>query len=145
MTSLRDAIKAKLENDAELMDILTGGVHEVEISKSTTLGAYDANEGGRLKPCCVVRLGTSAPTGPVGGVERQFITLWFYQARGYAQIDAAIARCKALLDRQQVAIDGGFVYEVRHAGDMSDTDAPELEGASLKNSRYSVVLIRSAA
>jgi len=142
MATLRETILAALQTDATLAAILTGGVYGEPVSKTYTPGASDGDKGGKLKPCAVLSFETSAPDGPIPGCERQFFTVYFYDHRGYANIDAAQRRVKVLLDRRanvDLGIDG-LVYEFRHAEDSRDLRDPELDDAPMRFSRYSAVL-----
>jgi hypothetical protein len=142
MGTLRETILAALQGDAELGAILAGGVHGEPINRGRTPGAFDGAKGGKLKPCVVLSLETSAPDGPIPGCERQFFAVYFYEHRGYANIDAAQRRVKVLLDRRANVDLGieGLVYEFRHAEDSRDLRDPELDDAPMRFSRYSAVL-----
>jgi hypothetical protein len=141
MATLRATILATLQADATLAAILTGGVYGEPISKGHTPDAFDGDKGGKLKPCAVLSFETSAPDGPIPGCERQFFTVYFYEHRGYASIDAAQRRVKALLDRQgNIGLDEGLIYEFRHADDSRDLRDPELNDAPVRFSRYSAVV-----
>jgi hypothetical protein len=141
MGTLRETILATLKGDAELGELLAGGVYGEPISKTHTPDAFDSAKGGKLKPCAVLSFETSAPDGPIPGCERQFFTVYFYEHRRYASIDAAQRRVKMLLDRQgNVGLDEGLIYEFRHADDSRDLRDPELNDAPMRFSRYSAVV-----
>ncbi len=147
MTTLRAAVLALLEADSTLMAILTGGIHDrTEISRTATPSAFD--DRGDLKPCAVLRFSTSVPKGTFDVAADTFFNLYYYQKKGgYASIDAAMARGFVLLNTTednvvQVAIDPGWVYEIRWADDFLDSWDKALD-CPMAYSRYQVVQLRS--
>ena len=141
-TTLRSAINSKLTGDSTLMVILTGGLHDqTEISRTGTSSAYDSR--GDLKPCAVLRMSARTPKEPFDDAADAYFYIYFYQKPGgYTSIDAAMDRAWTLLHTQQVTIDPGFVYEIRHANDLGDSWDDAL-GCPMSYSRYHVVLLRS--
>lgn len=138
---MRQEVKDLLAMDAVLIAILTGKVYAgAEISKTLTPGAFD--DVNRVKPCALVKLGTATSIGPFGiGAEGEMIEIYNYEQDGYANIDAAIAREKTLLDRKAVALLAGFCYEIRWTGDVRDLVDPVLD-CSMSISRYRAVILR---
>lgn len=143
MATLRAQIKALLEADSTLTDVMTGGLHDQsEISRTATPTAFDTRGG--LKPCGVLRMGTMTPHEPFDEAERQFFTLYFYEKPGgYSNIDAMKYRAKTLLHpEKQVTISPGWLYEIGHADDFGDSWDDAL-GCPMSYSRYWTVLLRS--
>ncbi len=132
---MRETVRSYLENDAELMATLTGGLYtQTEIGRSTTPAAFDA--GGDLLPCALLRVESEAPTGPFPTSSRQILVLYLYQQRGCDAIDVARDRIYALLHRHKFTT--ARTWTVRHAGDVLDV-GDEALGASLALSRYEVI------
>lgn len=131
---MRTAINALLIGDATLMAILTGGLYTTdEISRQKTPAAFDANS--ELRPCALLRLTSTSPTGPHYHSAQQGIELYLYQKAGYDQIDAAINRIYQLLHRQKVTPSAGTCWEIYHDNDTPDTEDSALQVA-LKRSRF---------
>lgn len=140
-TYLRDAVKTLLEADDTLMAILTGGIYDRgEISRTETPDAWDADRG-TLKPCAVLTMGTVSPRAPFDDAATAFLQIYFYEKSGYDNIEDAMDRVYTLLHIQQVTIDPGFVYEIRHANDLGDSKDDALD-CSMSFSRYYAVLMR---
>ncbi len=100
-------IQQRLIADSALMAILTGGVHVVDVSPSSTPTAFS---NGEMLPCARVRIETQSPmnrgasmTTPPTPLElRTPVAIWFMQQVGYAQISAAMDRVIQLLDQTQL-------------------------------------------
>lgn len=130
-----DTLLAVLTTDAMLTGILTGGIYRAkEISRQTTPAAYDANR--ELRPCALVRQETTTPWGPHDHSGRVYVTVWFYQRDGYAQIEAARARVYALLHRTNIV-----GWDVRHINDLLDMADPALH-VPMAMSRYQCTVNR---
>jgi hypothetical protein len=133
---MRDTIQAALTADATLTTTLPGGVHaEAQISRQLTPAAFDAN--GELQPCALVRIETTAQHGPFTGAvlsARTYILVYFYQRQGYANIDAALARVRALLHESRL---GTRTWDIAWAFDSGDL-VDEAMRCSLRFSRYVV-------
>lgn len=101
--SLSDDIKTALEDDEDLMALLTGGIFNdvEEISKQNTPGAFDGN--GELKPCALIKLGTGLPlrSGYKRATNDPF-TVYFYQFQGYDVIKPAMDLAYNDLNEQQI-------------------------------------------
>lgn len=110
MASLREALKTTLEADGSLMALLTGGVFDADDvfgreGIDSVNAPYEADEV-TLKPFAAIRWGGSNPTGPsVIQAAMESVTIYVYQHQGYATIDAALSRIKALLNHQFVTAD----------------------------------------
>lgn len=95
-----------MEADATLMAILTGGVYPFGslglegITRESVPTAFDAN--GYLKPCCIVKQRAAVPDGVLDDMitkeatTGQAVELWFYEDRGYTNIDAGMLRSRVL-------------------------------------------------
>lgn len=137
---IRNQVYAILIADSALAAILTGGVHVAggnvnEINRQDTPAAFDEN--GEILPCALVRQETTTAIDPHPEATRVFVRIFFYQRRGTAAIDAAMARCFTLLDR--VRLDG--VWEISHADDLHDFHDPALN-CTLAMSRYMAIAKR---
>jgi hypothetical protein len=129
-------ILATLQGDAQLAGILTGGVYDgmevADISRQATPAAYDGNS--ELKPCAILKPETQTPAGPHPDGSRLFVTLWFYQQSGSADIDLARVRAYHLLHRTTIAGSDGL-WDVRHANDLLGIEMQAL-GVPAIMSRY---------
>ena len=131
-----DTLTALLQNDATLIEILTGGVHRAqEISRQTTPTAFDGNS--EILPCALVKQGTMTVWGVHDDSARLYVVIYFYARHGYTNIEAARQRVYALLHR--VKVTGS--YEVRHANDVLDQEDATL-GVALAVSRFVVTMER---
>jgi len=134
--SAYSAILATLQDDASLAGILTGGLYDGtvinDISRQATPAAYD--EYSELKPCAIVKSETQAPAGPHPDSSRLFVTIWFYQQSGSADIDVARIRAYHLLHRSTVAGSDGL-WDVRHFNDLLGIELQAL-GVPAIMSRY---------
>ena len=131
-------VLAALQGDAQLAGILTGGLYDDtevnDISRQATPAAYDGYS--ELLPCAIVKPETQAPAGPHPDGSRLFVTLWFYQQSGSADIDVARIRAYHVLHRATLA--GGSsdtIWDVRHANDLLGIELQAL-GVPAIMSRY---------
>src|SRR4030067_829940 len=89
--SLSDDVKTLFEDDEDLMDLLTGGVHNdvEEISRQNTPTAFDANQ--ELMPGALIKCGpeTRLRSGIPNSVQPP-LTIYFYQRDNYDVIEPAI-------------------------------------------------------
>jgi hypothetical protein len=100
--TLSDDVKAALENDGQLMAVLTGGVFNdvEEISRQRTPGAFDENS--EIKPCALIKVPNEGPTGPyVRGVRTSFV-IYFYQRAGFDEVEDAMGLVFDDLNEQQI-------------------------------------------
>ena len=129
-------ILAALQADDTLSAILTGGVYDGnavgDISRQATPAAYDSNS--ELLPCAILKPETQAPAGPHPDGSRLYLTLWFYQQSGNAEIDAARIRAYHLLHRATLA-GGDGLWDIRHANDLLGIEMQAL-GVPAIMSRY---------
>ena len=110
--SLSDDIKARLESDTNLMNILTGGIHNdvEEISQQNTASAFDSNK--EIKPCALIKLPTEVPAGPYLTSVRTTFLIYFYQRQGYSAIEPAMAYAFSDLNEQRV----GTIWNIEYVG-----------------------------
>lgn len=125
---MRDIILTALEADAVLMAALTGGLYgATEISRQTTPDAFNANA--EVLPCGLVALEVETPVPPHTNGSRAFFTVTFYERTGYTNIDTALGRAFAVLNRQKIGTAADQVWEVRHTEDSADLEDPALRCA----------------
>ena len=138
------AILQALQGDSALMAMLPGGLYDgvavQDISRQATPDAFDA--WGEMKPCGILKPESQSPAGPHTHGSRLFVTLWLYQQRGGAEIDAARERAYQVLHMSQLAGSGGL-WDVRHAGDVLGAEVQAL-GVPVIMSRYVATVNRSA-
>ncbi len=107
--NLSDDIKDRLEEDSELMALLTGGIHNdvEEISRQNTPDAFDANN--EIRPCALIKIGTEIPLrGYLTSVQTP-VTIYFYERSGYETIETAMGFVYADLNEQKI---GGNVWNI---------------------------------
>jgi hypothetical protein len=101
--SFSDEIKAALEADTELMDLLTGGIHNdvEEISRQNTPSAFGANK--EILPCALIKFNTAIPlrSGYKSATNDPF-TVYFYQRQGYSVIEPAMHLVFADLNERKI-------------------------------------------
>jgi hypothetical protein len=139
--SIREHLReTTLEGDTTLIAILTGGIYdasELPADGLTPTAAPSAFNGVRVKPCAVIRWRNTTGTELIGSSKRRFFEIYFYQVAGQDQIEAAMVRCRALLDRAKAFTDeDDQVYYTTWVEDMGDLIAEELDGAAMGFSRY---------
>lgn len=90
--SLASEIGLVLEEDDELMAILTGGIFtEVEeVNRQLTPEAFDSY--GEIQPCLLIKMGVETPTGPYLRSANTPLIFYFYQRQGYDSIDPAMGK-----------------------------------------------------
>ena len=139
--TIRAHLRATLEGDATLTGILTGGIYDASelpqdgLTVSAVPGAFDSLD--RVLPCAVIRFREMSETAISGHSRRRFAEIYVYQHRGMDLVDAALARCRALLHpHKQFTTDGGQVYYTTWVDSVGDLVADELDGAAMSRSRY---------
>lgn len=148
MASLRDTLRLALQADATLTAILTGGIWDAATLDREGLSLADVakdTNGVRIKPAAVLRFRGSNPTDQsdtIVGAESRFFEVWVYADSGYATIDSAIRRIKALFDLHYFTSDNEGLTYLRWAGDIGEIEAPELGNATADRSRYQIILVR---
>jgi len=133
--SVTTDIKAVLEADSALMDILVGGVYTDDetdrngIGRTTTPAAYGTS--GFLQPCAYVK--ERAQIGNWGGAygnsgytgTRQIIEVWLYEDTAYTAIETAREQVIQLLQRTLIGEMGKLRYQA-----FVKNRAPELNRAA---------------
>lgn len=142
-------IKARLEADATLLAIATGGVYDFDetgrmgINRTNTPVAFDSN--GVIRPCVLLRLRTSVPDLALRDDPAQYTTLrenievWLYQDSGYTTIEAMRDRVYTLLHARPVA----NTFQLYWTGNVRFPRDPELD-ANVERSDYQAVSRRSS-
>jgi hypothetical protein len=138
--TIRAHLLATLQADEDLTDILTGGIYDASSLPQdglTPSAVPSAFSGARLLPCALIRFRNVSETAILGASKRRFFDLYFYQASGQDQIDAAMARFLVLLHRRkQFKTDDDQVYYTTWVENVGDLTADEFEGAAMSYSRY---------
>lgn len=149
MASRENLFATRMEADATLMAILTGGVYEagevgVEgISRENTPGAFSD---GYLRPAALVRQRTLAPDFIVyDEIEqdtsvRQVVEIWLYEDSGYTNLDLASARLFVLFQGYQFS--DSFPAQLINQIDRA-RDEGALKGRSLARLDFEVFSVRS--
>lgn len=149
MAVLRDVIVATLSADATLSALLTGGIRDVSDLPQDQGGAGSApraSDGITIAPHARVRLTAATPVGPALwrlSPEWQGCELYLYQRKGYATIDAALARSKALLHDAYLETDDMRLAHLEYTYASPDLTADELEGAAMRFCRFNITLVRA--
>ena len=114
--SLSDDIKTALEDNDDLMTLLTGGIfNEVEeVSRQNTPEAFDAN--GEIQPCALIKLGVETKTGPHARSVRTPFRIYFYQRQGYDVIDPAMNLVFDDLNDKQI---GARVWNIEYGSEIN--------------------------
>lgn len=101
--SLSDDIKSALEDDDDLMELLTGGIFNdvEEISRQGTPGAFDSD--GEILPCALIKSNTELPlrSGFKRAVNDPF-TVYFYQRAGFDVIEPAMDMAYDDINEQKI-------------------------------------------
>lgn len=148
MATLREAVLERLQNDAPLTAILTGGVKDWESLGDGREGltpSTAAYNGDLLLPQAVLTWGTEAAVletyGPVQG-RRRFCQVWVYDHSSRATIDAALRRIETVLHRARVATEDANTALLIFANDGPDFLEDALGKAPGRFSRYYVQFTR---
>lgn len=111
--SLSDDIKAALEADDDLMDLLTGGIHNdvEEINKQDTPTAFDANK--EIMPCALIKIGNESKRGPYERSVQTPVTIYFYERAGYDVIEPAMVIVYDIMNDQRIGAGvWQLIYEI---------------------------------
>lgn len=154
MTSIIADIKARLEADATLMAIATGGIYATvdgrgPIRLDAAMYVALPGSGGvkALAPCIVISRSTDVPLGPRGHSQNTYLRVGAYEADGYANTGAMLARIRVLLHDKVFVVPGtnGCQYQIHHmdnpireAQDDTVVTGKGKPGASYEASRYVV-------
>ena len=145
MATLRESLKARLENDSALAALLTGGV--LDAADIPTDSGIDVaprlSDGVRIAPYAVVRWQASNAYSMLNiGAEQETVEIYCYQHSGYDTIEAAQGRIKTLLHNAYLDVDDRDLAHVLFAYISGEVPADELGGASCRFSRYVVTGVR---
>lgn len=146
--SIETDFQDRMEADATLMAILTGGVYvsgelgPLGINRTDAPGAFDGN--GYLLPCALVRERPLVPDLEVNDYleqvasATQVVEIYIYQDRGYSSIDAALDRLFVLFFGYQ--FNGTFPLE--WLGTLNrERDQGALDGKSMARMEWLVPFI----
>ncbi len=121
--SLQGDVRAAMETDPTLAELLTGGIYTgVEITRQDMPGAF--NEVSEILPCALVKAPFTIKIGPYGDSARTTIQIYFYQRAGTEVITAAMSRTVALLNGSKP---GRGIWEMRFADQVEDAIDDGLE------------------
>lgn len=138
----------RMEADATLMLILTGGVYESGevglegITREATPGAFSS---GYLRPCALVKQRATVPDGIIEDdidqdtSVRQVVEIWLYDDRSFTSIDAAANRIFTLFQGWQPS-DAFPVKLINWIDRQRDQGA--LAGASLARLDFEVFSVK---
>jgi hypothetical protein len=126
--SLRDDLKAVLDADEDLMEMITGGVHIdiPELSRQFAPSAFDSNS--EIKPAILIKEGNEIPSGPYSRSVQTPLVFYFYQRAGYDVIEAGINIVFNLLHEQRI---GGTTWQIFYDGSMVDNRSGDIRDAAL--------------
>lgn len=137
--------ETRMEADASLMAILTGGVYAagslglLGITRETVPAAFDAN--GYLKPCALVRQRPLIPDLQVidqiaqVASATQVVEIYVYEDSGYTNIDSALGRLYTLFYGYQFSDS----FPVEWLGTLDrERDQGALPGASMARQEWLV-------
>ena len=136
------AVVDRLQDDATLAALLTGGVYDGEstptVNRQATPDAFDAF--GEMLPCALVKAESATPWGPLHDSGRLYLLVWLYDQHDYTVIETARNRVYTLLHREKVS-GADLIYDVRHANDVLGAEVQGLEVAMIA-SRFVVTVQR---
>ncbi len=157
MGSLAEAIRAAMLGDPTLAALLTGGVWNQPLARSTaygddaypvegaTPGAFEPTPPFRLRPSCVVldRGEKPAAGGPAEGIAI-YPRLHFYAADdrpGRTALRSALHRARAVLDGSRLTCDEAIApVLVRPLRDrLGERPSPEFDDAVMDVDRYQAI------
>lgn len=113
--SLSSEIKTVLEANANLMALLTGGIHVdvEEISLQKTPSAFDTDK--EIKPSALIKIPNEAPAGPYKTSVRTTFVIYLYQRSGYDKIAAAMVYIYSELNEKKI---GTGVWNIEHVNSV---------------------------
>lgn len=153
MADLKTVFRQRLEADATLTSILTGGIwdsSELDRNKITVNNRpeiFEAN-GITVKPFAAITWRENGALQPlVYGSKRRTCEVYVYQHRRYDQIDAALRRLEVMFeaeaDRQLVAADDAAGAWVRWMTNLGESVDPNLQNASMNRAQFEVTTKRT--
>lgn len=154
MTSIIADIVTRLTDDATLMAIATGGIYATVDGRGPIrldgdmYGELAGSNGVKtLLPCVVISRSSDAPLGARGHTQNTYLRVGAYEADGYANTSAMLARIRVLLHDKVFVVSGsgGCQYQIHHMDNpiresQDDTVATGKgkPGASYEAARYVV-------
>jgi hypothetical protein len=130
------AVAEIMENDIDLVMLLTGGIYSVAQLNPTMEPPSPYDAVGRVRPCALIRKETSAATGPRNRFDRQFVVIFFYDYAGYDTINAAMIQTRQLLHERRI---GDGAYQLWHVDTIQDQYDDALL-AYMHRARYEVTV-----
>jgi hypothetical protein len=126
--TLRDDVKAVLEDHDDLMEMITGGVYIniSELSRQSAPEAFDDNK--EIKPAILIKEGNEIPDGPYSRSVRTPLVFYFYQRVGYDVIDAAMNIVHDLLHEQKI---GANTWQILYEGRILDNRLGDIRDIAL--------------
>ena len=141
MATQRNALRTYLEADGTLTGVLTGGIYDASELDRNGLSPLDLSTDsvGRMQPVMVIRWRGASAKEIIRHSERRFVEFYFYDDSGYANIESAKARLKALLDGYNLGGTQDAKMNTFHwVNDLGEFVAEEYEGAASDRSTYYV-------
>jgi len=126
--SLREDVKSVLEENDDLMEMITGGIYIdiSELSRTTAPDAFDANS--EIKPAILMKEGNEVPSGPYSRSVRTPLVFYFYQRIGNDVIDAAMNIVYDLLHEQKI---GANTWQILYEGRLLDNRFGDIRDIAL--------------
>lgn len=131
---MKAAIAGRLQGDATLTALLTGGVY-TRLVKQGMAAPTPFDSVGRIKPCVAVRMETAAGAHVKAKARQVFVSLFFYDWQESDVLEQARARARLLLNGWRPGSEGSYL--MRHVSDQLDLFDDELS-AHTAISRYVV-------
>lgn len=152
MADLKTVFRQKLEGDATLTTLLTGGIYDSsELSREGitpgNLSAIFAADEITILPFAAVTWHEANPGEVlVPNAEMRFCEVYVYQFRRYDVIDAALLRLREMFafnrDRQLGTADDASGAWVRWAGNLGELRDPDLQNAPMGRARFQIDIVR---
>lgn len=145
MATLRDVLYNTLTADTALMAVLTGGVFDANHLGREGLkpDAVRDTTTQRIKPLAVIRWTGEFDIQPeVFNSEVVLCTVWYYEDRGFVNIQAAKRRIKQLIHNQYFTADDVALAEGQFADGGGEFTATEFGSASGDFSNFQFTTMR---
>ncbi len=155
MTSLGQAVRLKLEGDATLAALATGGIWDHDEIEAQDLGrdgltlAVVTAGTPVVKPCLYLNLSSNSPIYPVKARGKQWLLdVYGYDHQRYTTIRAMQDRAYTLLHQTRVDFNepaGWYCREIVYAGQIiNEWQDPSLGNACMSLTRYRIFVIELA-
>jgi hypothetical protein len=153
MVSLKAVFRQRLEADAALTTILTGGIWDSSELPRTKITAknrpeiFEANNI-TIKPFAAITWREGSPLEMlIPDSQRRTCEVYIYQQTGYDKIDAVLRRLEQMFedyaDRQLATADDAAGAWVRWIGGMGESRDENLQNASMNRARFEVTTKRT--